>query len=47
MKRESSEAPIPDSTTIENKSYVCGEEVLVHLKDDRFYLGFIAKVCNN
>ncbi|XP_050530580.1 PHD finger protein 19 [Daktulosphaira vitifoliae] len=44
IKRESSEAPIPDSTTIENKSYVCGEEVLVHLKDDRFYLGFIAKL---
>ncbi|XP_050441685.1 PHD finger protein 19 isoform X2 [Adelges cooleyi] len=44
MKRDNLEAPAPDSTTAESKSYVCGEEVLVHLKDDRFYLGFIAKL---
>lgn len=45
-KRESLEAPTPDSTTVESKSYICGEEVLVHLNDERFYLGFIAKVSN-
>lgn len=45
-KRDSPEAPTPDSTTVESKSYVCGEEVLVHLNDERFYLGFIAKVNN-
>ncbi|CAI6360085.1 unnamed protein product [Macrosiphum euphorbiae] len=44
IKRESPEAPTPDSTTVENKSYICGEEVLVHLNDERFYLGFIAKL---
>lgn len=43
-KRESPEAPTPDSTTVESKSYICGEEVLVNLSDERFYLGFIAKV---
>lgn len=47
IKSESPEAPTPDSTTVENKSYVCGEEVLVHLNDERFYLGFIAKVNDN
>lgn len=47
VKTESLEAPIPDSTTVENKSYICGEEVLVHLDDERFYLGFIAKVNDN
>uniref|UniRef100_A0A2S2QAA0 Metal-response element-binding transcription factor 2 n=1 Tax=Sipha flava TaxID=143950 RepID=A0A2S2QAA0_9HEMI len=44
VKRESPEAPTPDSTTVESKSYVCGEEVLVHLNDERFYLGFLAKL---